>query len=212
MSGVARSVAREIEAILLVSGRPVPVRALAAATERPKEEVEGAIAELEQRYSPERSGVVLRRVADGYQLATSPECSDVVERFRKEARPSPLSGAAHEVLSCVLYLGPMTRAAVSKVRGVNSDAVVRGMIERGLLAEAGFDADSPGTPALLDLTEDFHIAAGSSNRNDFPPLESLVSEGELERVRERIIPDGVSEGASEGASEELSPTETEEPR
>lgn len=192
--------AREVEAILLVSGRPVPVRALAAATERPKGEVEAAVAELERRYDPGSSGIVLRRAAGGYQLSTNPESSDAVERFRKEARPSPLSGAAHEVLSCVLYLGPMTRAAVSKVRGVNSDAVARAMIERGLLAESGFDADSPGTPALLDLTEDFLIASGSSTRADFPPLESLVSEEELDRVRERVVPPESSGGTAPGGA------------
>ncbi|MBA2691698.1 MAG: SMC-Scp complex subunit ScpB [Rubrobacter sp.] len=179
--------AREVEAILLVSGRPVPARALAAATGRAKEEVEEAVGVLEERYSPESSGIVLRRVGGGFQFATNPAASEAVERSRKEARPSPLSAAAHEVLSCVLYLGPMTRAAVAKVRGVNSDAVVRSLIERGLLAESGFDADSPGTPALLDLTEEFHIASGSSARSDFPPLESLVSEEELDRVRDRIV-------------------------
>jgi segregation and condensation protein B len=192
---------REIEAILLVSGRPASVRSLAAATERTKEEIEAAILVLEQKYSAERSGIVLRRVGGGFQLATTPEVSEAVERFRKEARPSPLSGAAHEVLSCVLYLGPMTRSAVARVRGVNSDAVVRSLIERGLLAESGFDADAPGTPALLDLTEDFHIASGSSTRADFPPLESLVSEEELDRVRERIVaPDDASEEAAPEAS------------
>ncbi|MGH3090224.1 MAG: SMC-Scp complex subunit ScpB [Rubrobacteraceae bacterium] len=178
------SAVREIEAILLVSGRPVPLRMLAGVTERPEEEIEDALLSLGEKYSPENSGIVLRRVAGGHQLATSPECSSVVERFRKEARPSPLSAAAHEVLSCVLYLGPMTRAGISRARGVNSDAVCRGLIERGLLAESDSDA---GAPALLDLTEDFFIASGASSREDFPPLDSLVSEDELERVRERVV-------------------------
>lgn len=197
--------AREVEAILLVSGRPVPARVLAAATGRTAEEVEGAASILEERYSPDRSGIVLRRAGGGFQLATNPESSVVVERFRKEARPSPLSGAAHEVLACVLYLGPMTRGAVSKVRGVNSDAVARSLIERGLLAETGFEAETPGTPALLDLTEEFHIASGSSSRADFPPLDSLVSEDELDRVRERIVAPGPPDNP---APNESSPDET----
>lgn len=186
------AVREEVEAILLVSGRPVPVRALVAATERPKDEVEAALADLESRYAPETSGVVLRNVAGGYQLATNPKTSAAVERFRKEARPSPLSGAAHEVIASVLYLGPMTRAAVARVRGVNSDAVVRSLIERGLLAESGFDPDSPGAPALLDLTEEFFISSGASTRADFPPLDSLVSEDELDRVRQRVAPENDS--------------------
>ena len=88
-------------------------------------------------------------MAGGYQLATNPACAAAVERFREEARPAPLSGAAHEVLACALYLGPLTRGAASRVRGVNSDAVVRGLLERGLLVEAGADHELPGSPALL---------------------------------------------------------------
>jgi segregation and condensation protein B len=178
--------AAKIEAILLVSSRPVPLPVLLSATELPEPEARAALEELEKRYSPETSGIVLRRVAGGFQLATNPLCAGAIERFREEARPAPLSGAAHEVLSCVLYLGPLTRAGVSAARGVNSDAVVRGLIDRNLLAETGRDQERPGTPALLDVTEDFLLAAGARSRDDFPALEELVKEGEISRVRERI--------------------------
>lgn len=175
-----------IEAVLLSSARPVPTGALRAATGLPAAEVDSALADLAQRYSPLRSGIVLRNVAGGYLLSTNPACSSAVERFRQEARPTPLSGAAYEVLSCALYHGPLTRAAISQVRGVNSDAVVRNLLDRGLLAEVGTDREGPGSPALLDVTQEFHIAAGAATREDFPPLDSLVGEEELARVRERI--------------------------
>jgi segregation and condensation protein B len=178
--------AAKIEAILLVSPSPVPLPVLLSTTDLPEPEARAALEELEKRYSPETSGIVLRRVAGGFQLATNPLCACAIERFREEARPAPLSGAAHEVLSCVLYLGPLTRAGVSAARGVNSDAVVRGLIDRNLLAETGRDQERPGTPALLDVTEDFLLAAGARSRDDFPDLEDLVEEGEISRVRERI--------------------------
>ena len=129
---------------------------------------------------------MLREVAGGFQLVTNPLCSTTVERFREEARPAPLSGAAHEVLSCVLYLGPLTRAGVNAARGVNSDAVVRNLIDRNLLIEAGHDQSRPGTPAILDVTEDFLLAAGARSRDDFPALEDLVDPEEISRVRERV--------------------------
>ena len=178
--------AAKIEAILLVSPRPVPLPVFLSATELPEPEARAALEELEKRYSPETSGIVLRRVAGGFQLATNPLCAGAIERFREEARPAPLSGAAHEVLSSVLYLGPLTRAGVSAARGVNSDAVVRGLIDRNLLAEIGRDQERTGTPALLDVTEDFLLAVGARSRDDFPDLEDLVEEGEISRVRERI--------------------------
>jgi segregation and condensation protein B len=175
-----------VEAVLLTSSRPVGVGALSSATGLPEEEVESTLSDLARRYSPGRSGILLRNVAGGYLLSTDPSCSSAVERFRDEARPAPLSGAAHEVLACALYHGPLTRSEISGVRGVNSDAVVRNLLDRGLLAEVGADRNAPGSPALLDVTEEFLVAAGAASREDFPPLETLVGEEELARVRERL--------------------------
>jgi segregation and condensation protein B len=184
-----------IEAVLLSSPRPIALPHLLSATGLPEEEALTALENLQGRYSPESSGIVLREVAGGYGLATNPACAPAVERFRAEARPAPLSGAAHEVLASVLYLGPMTRAAVSAARGVNSDAVVRNLLERNLLQEKGRDDSLPGSPALLGVTEDFLAAAGARGSEDFPALDSLVDEAELARVRERIS------GAKPGAGE-----------
>lgn len=175
-----------IEAVLLVSPRPVTLPALLSATQLPETEARAVIEDLKGRYSASSSGIVFREVAGGFQLATNPRCSAAVERFRQEARPAPLSGAAHEVLSCVLYLGPLTRAAINAARGVNSDAVVRNLIDRNLLVESGRDQTSPGTPALLDVTEDFLVAAGARDRDDFPSLDEIVDPEEISRVRERI--------------------------
>ena len=184
----AASPAALIEAVLLVSPRPVTLPALLSATALPESEARAALEELRERYSPANhsSGIVLREVAGGFQLATNPLCSAAVERFREEARPAPLSGAAHEVLSCVLYLGPLTRAGVNAARGVNSDAVVRNLIDRNLLVEAGRDEHRPGAPALLDVTEDFLLAAGAQSRDDFPALDDIVDPEEISRVRERV--------------------------
>jgi segregation and condensation protein B len=175
-----------VEAVLLVSASPLSSSDLGSATDLTESELESALACLRERYAPEASGIVLRDVAGGYLLSTNPACSGAVERFRSEARPAPLSGAAHEVLACALYLGPLTRAAVSRVRGVNSDAVVRSLIERGLLVEVGTDREAPGSPALLGVTDEFLAATGASSPDDFPTLDSLVTQEELSRVRERL--------------------------
>lgn len=175
-----------VEAVLFASSRPLDAATLASATLLSREDVHEAVSRLDARYSPGASGVVLRRVAGGYQLATSPECADAIERLRGEARPAPLSAAASEVIAAVLYFGPLTRSAVSASRGVNSDAVVRSLMDRGLLAEVGSDTEAPGAPATLDVTEQLLVAAGAASRDDFPALESLVEEDELQRVRERV--------------------------
>jgi len=184
-----------VEAVLLASARPLGVGALSSATDLPEEVVRSALTDLARRYAPAESGILLRNVAGGYLLSTNPACAPAVERFRDEARPTPLSGAAYEVLSCALYHGPLTRSAISGVRGVNSDAVVRNLVDRGLLVEVGTDRESPGTPALLDVTEEFLVAAGAASRKDFPPLETLVAEEELARLRDRLQAAGGSQSA-----------------
>ena len=184
MSGDGPSAPALVEAVLFASSRPVDAATLSSSTRLSREDVEQAISGLRQRYSPGFSGIVLREVAGGYQLAASPECAEAVERFRGEARPSPLSGAATEVLAAVLYFGPLARSEVSASRGVNSDAVVRSLLDRGLLSESS--PETPGAPASLDVTEQFLVAAGASSREDFPALETLVEQEELDRVRERV--------------------------
>lgn len=186
-----------IEAVLLSSPGPVALPDLLSATGLSERETVAALEHLRSRYAPESSGIVLREAAGGYGLATNPSCAPAVERFRNEARPAPLSGAAHEVLACVFYLGPMTRAAVSAARGVNSDAVVRNLLERNLLREKGRDEGLPGSPALLGVTGDFLTASGARDAADFPALDSLVDEAELARVRERVS--GAKPDASVGA-------------
>jgi segregation and condensation protein B len=175
-----------VEAILLVSASPLSSSDLRSATDLPESKLATALACLRERYAPDASGIVLRDVAGGFLLSTNPACSEAVERFRRESRPAPLSGAAHEVLACALYLGPLTRGAVSRVRGVNSDAVVRSLIERGLLLEVGTDREAPGSPALLGVTDEFLAATGAASPDDFPTLDSLVTQEELSRVRERL--------------------------
>jgi len=186
-----------IEAVLLASAGPISSQDLSSATGLSHDEQEAAFANLAERYAPETSGIVLRNVAGGHQLTTNPTCSGAVERFREEARPAPLSNAAHEVLACALYLGPLSRGAISRVRGVNSDAVVRTLLERGLLGEVGTDHEAPGSPALLGVTEVFLAATGSSSTDDFPPLGSLVTPEELSRVHDRLTSGASPEAGGE---------------
>ena len=189
--------AQLLEAVLLVSSRPTSTADLRSATGLTEKETGAALLELQERYSQQTSGIVLRNVAGGYLLSTNPACSAAVERFRQEARPAPLSGAAHEVLACALYLGPLTRGGISRVRGVNSDAVVRNLLERALLVEVGTDRDAPGSPALLAVTDEFLAATGASSTKDFPALQDLVAPEELARVRERLISTGEPPPATE---------------
>ena len=168
-----------LEAVLLVTDEPVPAVTLAAVVEAPTPDVEAALAELAQSYTDQGRGFELRLVAGGWRLYTRAECAPWVERFILDGQSARLTQAALETLAVIAYRQPVTRARVSAVRGVNVDGVVRTLLARGLIAEAGQDTDTAGTlyrttPLLLERL-------GLQSLDDLPALAPLLPElSELE--------------------------------
>jgi len=131
--------ARTIEALLVVATQPLAVDDLVAATEDDGERVETALGLLSERYREGRSGIVLERVAGGWAFRASRDAAEACARMYERPVEKGLSNAALETLAIVAYLGPCSRPDVARIRGVNVDGVVAGLLERGLLAEAGRD-------------------------------------------------------------------------
>jgi segregation and condensation protein B len=131
--------ARTIEALLVVATQPLSVDELVAATEDDGERVEMALGLLSERYREGRSGIVLERVAGGWAFRASRDAAEACARMVERPVEKGLSNAALETLAIVAYLGPCSRPDVARIRGVNVDGVVAGLVERGLLAEAGRD-------------------------------------------------------------------------
>lgn len=157
-----------LEAVLLVVEEPVSAVLLAQVVERPTEEVAGALAALAGEYRAAGRGFELREVAGGWRLYTRADCAGYVERFVTDGATSRLSQAALETLAVVAYLQPVTRGRVSGIRGVSVDGVMRTLLARGLVAEAGVDAASGAT--LYATTAYFLERAGLASLADLPPL------------------------------------------
>ena len=168
-----------LEAVLLVTDEPVPAATLASVVEAPTPDVEAALAELAADYTATERGFDLRQVAGGWRLYTRAECAPWVERFVLDGQSARLTQAALETLAVIAYRQPVTRARVSAVRGVNVDGVVRTLLARGLIAEAGQDPDTAGTlyrttPLLLERL-------GLQSLDELPALAPLLPElSELE--------------------------------
>jgi segregation and condensation protein B len=135
----ALELARTIEALLVVASQPLPVTELAAAAEVDPSQVEEALEILAQRFSEERSGIVLENVAGGWAFRASAAASEACARLFEKPAEKGLSQAALETLAIVAYLGPVSRPEIARIRGVNVDGVVAGLVERGLIAEGGRD-------------------------------------------------------------------------
>jgi segregation and condensation protein B len=154
-----------LEAIMLVADEPVSEVVIAQVLERPRAEVAGALRELAASYAAEERGFDLREVAGGWRFYTREECAPVVERFVSDGQEVRLTQAALETLAVVAYRQPVSRARVSAVRGVNCDGVIRTLVLRGLVEEAGTD---PETGAILFATTAYFL-----ERLGLPSLDAL---------------------------------------
>jgi segregation and condensation protein B len=133
----AAELARTLEALLVVASQPLPLEDLAAAADADPSQVEEALEIVFERFSEERSGIVLEHVAGGYAFRASIAASDACMRLFEKPAEKGISQAALETLAIVAYLGPVSRPEIARIRGVNVDGVVAGLCERGLIAESG---------------------------------------------------------------------------
>ena len=131
------SLARTIEALLVVASQPLTVDALVEACADEAERVETALGLLGERYREGRSGIVLEQVAGGWAFRASREAAEACGRLFERPVERNLSQAALETLAVVAYMGPCSRPEIARWRGVAVDSVVAGLVERGLIAEAG---------------------------------------------------------------------------
>ncbi|WP_439957554.1 SMC-Scp complex subunit ScpB [Nocardia crassostreae] len=161
-----------LEAMLLVVDAPAPVELLAAALNDHPMRVEVALREMSDELTARRSGMDLRFVGDGWRYYTRTEFAPYVERMLLDGARSKLTRAALETLAVIAYRQPVTRARVSAVRGVNVDGVIRTLLARGLIAEAGADPETNGT--LYVTTELFLERIGLASLADLPPLAPLL--------------------------------------
>jgi segregation and condensation protein B len=164
-----------LEALLFVSDEPVAAVVLAQALGVERREAEELCQELARSYEERGSGVVLRNIAGGWRLATHPDTSPVVEAYVLSSRHARLTKAALETLSIVAYKQPVTRHQMSSIRGVNSDGVLRALVDRGLVAEVGRE-ETPGRPVLYGTTPEFLERLGLPSLAALPPLAPLLGQ------------------------------------
>ena len=174
-----------LEAVLMVADQPLDAVALASAVGYPVEEVVAALEALAAEYTQQGRGFELRNVAGGWRFYTREEYAAVVEGFVLEGQQARLTQAALETLAVVAYKQPVSRARVSAIRGVNVDGVMRTLLTRGLVEEAGQDHETGAN--LYRTTGYFLERIGVSSLDDLPELAPYLPdmedlEDELEAV------------------------------
>lgn len=161
-----------LEAMLLMATDPVGVDELAAAVAAPSEEVEAELETIASFYEDHGRGIRLRRVAGGWRFATDPAVADVIETWLVSDQRSRLTQAALETLAVIAYLQPVSRGRIAAVRGVSVDGVVKTLLVRGLIREAGED---PVTGAMTFATTPLFLQKlGLDSLSELPDLAPLL--------------------------------------
>lgn len=184
-----------LEALLFVAERPLSRREIATLAGVDRATVDERLGDLEVALRDR--GIRLLTAGDRVELATAPEGGALVARY-VGADGVRLSPAALETLAIVAYRQPVTRSAVERIRGVDSDHTIRTLLHRRLVVELG-RAAAPGRPILLGTAFEFLERFGLTSLDDLPTLDADVAA--------RLAEEGASELAAEGAELELATDE-----
>src|SRR5246127_1604399 len=166
-----------LEALLLVVDTPVPVATLATVTQQTTDRVAAALERMATELADRGSGVDLREAGGGWRMYTRARFAPYVEKLLLDGSRSKLTRAALETLAVVAYRQPVTRARVSAVRGVNVDAVMRTLLARGLITEAGTDTDTGAV--TFATTELFLERLGFTSLTDLPDIAPLLPDVDM---------------------------------
>jgi len=174
-----------IECMLFVSTEPLSTKQLAEALDVDQTTIDEAVRSL-QEHLDTHSGLQLMHVAGGFQLCTRPEYADYCAIILQPARKK-LSKAALETLAIVAYRQPCTIPEIEAVRGVSVDGVIKTILDRGLIKEAG-RKHAAGRPMLYETTPEFLEYFGLDNVSELPDIDGFAADAvrALEAQREML--------------------------
>jgi segregation and condensation protein B len=158
------------EALLFIAERPLGTAELAELGGVPRLQAEAALSALAEQLEDDERGIRVQHHDGEWQLVTAPEAGTRLATYaaREEARLTP---ASLEALAVIAYRQPCTRGDVERVRGVDSDYVIRSLMHRRLVVEVG-RRDTPGRPVLFGTTFTFLERFGLTSLDDLPPLST----------------------------------------
>lgn len=156
----------KLEALLFIYGEPIDIKKLAGVLNLSEDEVKSGLALLEEELKRDERGLTLVQDKNRVQLVTKPEHSKLLESITKEEFTEDLTPAALEALTIVAYAGPITRADLEYIRGVNSSFILRSLLIRGLIERSA----DPKRPQAYIYSASFDLLKkiGLSKNEDLP--------------------------------------------
>lgn len=170
-----------IEGLLFISGKPMSTAKLAEILKKEKKEVAAAADELMKQYNEPDKGIHIQKAGTSYQMATSPLATHIIKDFIKSEQTGELTKPSLETLTIIAYQGPITKAELEKIRGVNCGLIIRNLLIKGLV-EAREDREKMAT--VYNITFDFLKFLGLDRVDDLPEYEKLNSDENLRKLFE----------------------------
>ncbi len=167
-----------LEAVLFVSGDPVSTQQLMDVLRVDRTTIEELLEELSQQFDERKSGLMLHKVAGGYQLVTRPEYFSYVEKLT-QVIDKKLSAPTMETLSIIAFKQPITKQEIEHIRGVRIERALAKLIELELIKEIG-RKPVLGRPILYGTTEAFLKCFGLNDLQELPELPELEAPEELD--------------------------------
>ena len=161
-----------IEAVLFVSSDPIKLDEFAESFDAPKDAIANELEEIKRTLDDHAGGFILEQTAGGWRFATRPEPDSILKKYFAKKGENRMSIAALETLAIIAYRQPVTAPEVSEIRGVNSTAVIRTLLERRMIRVSG-RKNVVGSPFLYRTTKEFLVHFGLNDVRDLPRLEEF---------------------------------------
>ncbi|MFA5020514.1 MAG: SMC-Scp complex subunit ScpB [Patescibacteria group bacterium] len=169
----------KIESLLFISHKPLAVSELAKLTEMDKPAVENALMELSLEYKQKNGGIELLQLADKYQFATAAANADLVGQFLNTEVSGELTRPSLEALTIIAYRGPVSKAELELIRGVNCSLILRNLLMRGLIEAT---EDQVRATTVYSITFEFLKYLGLANVSQLPDFERLNRNNNLDKL------------------------------
>jgi len=160
------------EALIFVADEPINAKAIADVIDVDREAVEKALAELVEEYDTRASGLQLREIAGGWQIATRPEHHENVRAYLKSKPSAKLSLASLETLAVIAYKQPVTVPEILEIRGVQSPSAIKTLLDKRLIVAKG-RKETVGRPMMYGTSKEFLIQFGLKDLSELPSVEDF---------------------------------------
>lgn len=190
-----------IESLLFMAGEPLSLDSLKSILEIDRNEVERLVRELVNDYTLNNTGLLVAEVAGGVQMVTNPACAPWVKKLLATAVPAKLSQPSLETLAIIAYKQPIIKAEIEAIRGVNSDGVVKTLLDRKLVKILG-RKEVPGRPLMYGTTKEFLQYFGLKDLAELPTLKEFQEFDTLEAPEQVPAETEYQEYSEEASAEE----------